>query len=159
MKSKFVLRGARVLGAVALLAMGSWHLEQYKIANFSVVPTIGPLFLLNFVAATILGLLLLIPAPSRFARWRLPIQSLAALAGVGVAAGALVALLISEQTPLFGFMEYGYRIDVVIAIATEVAAISFLGLFVVCARRHVRGARGMTSRREDHIGPAGHSTA
>ena len=84
---------------------------------------------------------------------------MAALAGIGVAAGALVALLISEQTPLFGFMEYGYRTEVVVAIATEVAAIIFLGLFVVCARRHVRGRRGMTRRRQDRVGPAGHSTA
>jgi hypothetical protein len=37
------------------------HLEQYAIAKYSTVPTIGSLFLLNFIAATALGLVLLVP--------------------------------------------------------------------------------------------------
>jgi hypothetical protein len=51
----------RGIGAVALLIVGGVHLEQYRVAHFSVIPTIGPLFLVNFIAATSLGLLLLIP--------------------------------------------------------------------------------------------------
>ena len=34
-----------------------------------------------------------------------------------------MALLISERTPLFGFMEHGYRVAIVTAIATETLAI------------------------------------
>jgi hypothetical protein len=49
----------RVLGALALLAVGGVHLQQYVYDYFSVIPTIGPLFLVNFIAATALGLLLL----------------------------------------------------------------------------------------------------
>jgi hypothetical protein len=147
MKAKPLLDGTRVIGAIALLGVGAVHLEQYKFAPFSVVPTIGPLFLLNFIAATALGVLLLAPVPSRLARGRLAMQSLAAMAGIGVAAGALAALLISEQTPLFGFMEYGYRAEVVIAIVTEVAAIVLLGVFVVLARRQARGRDRIDLRR------------
>lgn len=51
----------------------------------------------------------------------------AALGGLGVAAGALTALLISERAPLFGFMEHGYRIEILIAIAAETIAIVALG--------------------------------
>jgi hypothetical protein len=39
------LRVARAMGAIALLVVGGVHLEQYKVAHFSVIPTIGPLFL------------------------------------------------------------------------------------------------------------------
>src|SRR5690242_973610 len=103
-----MLSATRALGAVALLVMGGVHLEQYTVAHFSAIPTIGPLFLVNFIAATSLGLLLLIPVRRSGRHGRLVFDSLAALAGIGVAAGALVALLISEHTPLFGFMEHGY---------------------------------------------------
>ena len=43
---------ARIAGGVALLVVGGIHLEQYTAGHFSVVPTIGTLFLVNFVAAT-----------------------------------------------------------------------------------------------------------
>ena len=59
----------------------------------------------------------------------------AAAGGIGVAAGALAALLISEHTPLFGFMENGYRREIVISIAAEVVAIAALGLFLAGLRR------------------------
>jgi hypothetical protein len=44
--------------------------------------------------------------------------------------GSLVALLISEQTPLFGFMESGYRQAIVISIALEAATTVLLGGFL-----------------------------
>jgi hypothetical protein len=43
----------------------------------------------------------------------------------------LIALLVSEQTPLFGFMEYGYRQAIAISIALEMATILLLGAFLV----------------------------
>ncbi len=55
------LRITRAIGASALLVVGAVHLEQYTVAHFSDIPTIGSLFLMNFVAATSLGLVLLIP--------------------------------------------------------------------------------------------------
>jgi hypothetical protein len=130
-----VLSVTRALGATALLVVGGVHLEQYTVAHFSVIPTIGPLFLVNFIAATSLGLLLLIPVRRSARRGRLLFDSLAALAGIGVAAGALAALLISEHRPLFGFMEHGYRVEIVIAITAEAVAIASLGVFVAIANR------------------------
>jgi hypothetical protein len=127
------LRIARAIAAIALLVTGAVHLEQYTVAHFSVIPTIGPLFLLNFIAATSLGLVLLLPIRGAARRSRMLFESMTALAGIGVAAGAMAALLISEQTALFGFIEHGYRPEVVIAIAAEAVAILSLGVFLVLA--------------------------
>ena len=136
------LRIARALGAIALLVVGSVHLEQYTVAHFSVIPTIGPLFLVNFIVATTLGLVLLVPLRRTFGPRRLVFDSLAALTGIGVATGAMAGLLISEHTLLFGFMEHGYRREIVIAIAAEAVAIVSLGVFLVCAHRRARRLRG-----------------
>jgi hypothetical protein len=117
----------RRLAAIALLAVGAVHLEQYTVAHYSAVPTIGVLFLANFVAATAFGLALLAPLEAISPRLGRFIYPMAALGGLGVSAGALAALLISERTPLFGFMEHGYRFEIVIAIAVETIAIVALG--------------------------------
>lgn len=149
---------ARATGAIALLVVGGVHLEQYTVAHFSVIPTIGPLFLVNFIAATSLGLVLLIPIRRSARRGRLLFDSLAALAGVGVAAGALAALLISEQRPLFGFMEHGYRLEIVIAIASEAVAIASLGVFLAIADRQAHEPRARLVTR-DGAGDASPPTA
>jgi hypothetical protein len=128
------------LAAVALLAVGAVHLEQYTIGHYSAVPTIGSLFLVNFVAATVFGLALLAPFGSISPRLGRLVDVTAAPGGLGVAAGALVALLISERTPLFGFMEHGYRFAIVIAIASETLAIVALGaLLATLAMSRQRG--------------------
>jgi hypothetical protein len=135
------LTAARMLGAIALLLIGGIHYQQYRYAFYSAVPTIGPLFLANFAGATALGLFLLAPGKSRLGRLGALLEQLAALAGVGVAASGLAALLISEHTPLFGFMEHGYRFVIVLTITSEAVAIGLLTLFVVGARSgaHRRG--------------------
>lgn len=124
----------RLIGAFALFVVGGVHLEQYTVAHFSVIPTIGSLFLVNFVAATAAGLLLLLAAAPALRPVRPVLDLVAAGAGIGVAAGALAALLISEHTPLFGFMEHGYRREIVISIAAEVVAIAVLGVFLAGLR-------------------------
>jgi hypothetical protein len=129
----------RVLGAVALLLVGGIHYQQYRYAFYSSVPTIGPLFLLNFIGATVLGLLLLAPIRSRLGRLGALLERFAALAGVGVAAGGLAALLISEQTPLFGFMEHGYRFEIVLALVAEAVATASLAVFLACIVRWTPG--------------------
>jgi hypothetical protein len=128
------LTATRTLGALALLVMGGVHYQQYRYAFYSSIPTIGPLFLANFIGATALGLFLLAPVRSRLGRRGRSLDRVAALAGIGVAAGGLVALLISEHTPLFGFMEHGYRFVIVLAIASDAVAITMLALFLVRAR-------------------------
>jgi hypothetical protein len=120
----------RLLAAGSLLAIGAVHLQQYIVRYYRVIPTIGPLFLLNFIAATLLGLYLLVPARARVSRVRLLADTTVALSGLGVAAGGLVALIISEHAPLFGFMEHGYRFAIVFTIASEVVAILALGVFL-----------------------------
>jgi hypothetical protein len=62
--------------------------------------------------------------------------------GIGVAMSSLAALLVSEHTPLFGFMEYGYRQAIVVSIATEIVATVFLGAYLTAAPwRQARRAR------------------
>ena len=120
----------RLIAAGSLLAIGAVHLQQYIVRYYRVIPTIGPLFLLNFIAATVLGLYLLVPARERVSRVRLLVDTTVALSGMGVAAGGLVALIISEHAQLFGFMEHGYRFAIVFTIASEVVAILALGIFL-----------------------------
>lgn len=142
-----VLRLTRAVGALALLVVGGVHIEQYTVAHFSVIPTIGPLFLVNFIAATGFGLILLVPLGRNARPIRLVFDSLVALGGIGLSLGALAALLVSEHTPLFGFMEHGYRLEIVIALAAEAVATISLGAFVVCAtrrRERLRGPGGVT---------------
>jgi hypothetical protein len=130
--------GARILGAFALLVIGAVHYQQYRYAFYSSIPTIGALFLVNFLAATSLGLLLLAPLRSWLGRAGGTLHDVAAVAGIGVAAGGLVALLVSEHTPLFGFMEHGYRFVIVLTIASDAAAIAALTLFLIRAHAGAR---------------------
>lgn len=48
------------IGAVGLLATGADHLYEYLADQFSTVPPIGTLFLLNFIACTLVGAGLLV---------------------------------------------------------------------------------------------------
>jgi hypothetical protein len=129
----------RLIGALALLATGAIHLEQYIVADYRAIPTIAPLFLLNFIAGTALGLYFLVPARASVGPVRRSIDTFAAFAGWAVAAGGLVALLVSEHTPLFGFMEQGYRVEIVIAIVAEGVTVVALGALL--ALSHTRPDR------------------
>jgi hypothetical protein len=131
----------RLLAAISLLAVGGVHIQQYIVQGYRVIPTIGPLFLLNFIGGTVLGLYFLIPVGLRAGRVRLLVDAVAALAGWFVAAGALVALLVSEHTPLFGFMEHGYRFAIVFAIVSEAVAVVALTILLVDNRMRARRKR------------------
>jgi hypothetical protein len=129
----------RVLGALALLAVGAVHLQQY-FHLYSAIPTIGTLFVLNFAGATAIGLGLLAPVERVLGRRGDLAVSLLALAGAGLAATAFVFLLVSERTPLFGFMEPGYDPPAIAASrAAEVVAFVLLGSYALA--RHRRRAR------------------
>ncbi len=119
----------RVLGATLLLFVGADHYFEYAAREYSVLPTIGTLFLLNFVSATVVGLLLLTPFERAFRRFGKIALALVAASGVAIAAGSLLALLVSEQTTLFGFMELNYRPEIVVALASEAGAMLVLALF------------------------------
>jgi hypothetical protein len=145
--SPSLLTVTRTLGALALLVVGAVHFQQYQYEFYSSIPTIGPLFLANSVAATALGLVLLVPIRRPGGRLRKLVDQVAALSGVGLAASAFVGLLISEHTPLFGFMEHGYRFAIVLALASEAVVIVMLTVFVVRGP-HVSWRPGTGSGRE-----------
>jgi hypothetical protein len=120
----------RYLGAVSIVVVGVVHAQQYYGAYFSVVPTIGTLFLLSFIGSGVVGVVLVAPVRRLGRSIGDLILVLAALGAIGIALGSLVSLLISEYTPLFGFMESGYRLAVVLALLFDSLATLFLGAFV-----------------------------
>lgn len=122
---------ARGLGAVAILTMGVIHLQQYY-GPYSAIPTIGTLFVVNVVAATLVGLALLSPLEHAAGRWRGAVVALVSAAGIALAGGSFVLLLISERTPLFGFQEPGYDPSAIaLSRETEIAAVVLLGASLV----------------------------
>ncbi len=133
---------ARFLGALSLLAVGAVHLQQYDYL-YSTIPTIGTLFLLNFAGATAIGLGLLAPVERLLGRLGAPALGLLSLGGIGLAASAFVFLLISERTPLFGFMEPGYDPTAIMAArVSEIVTVAALGGFLVArfGRRKAAGS-------------------
>ena len=122
---------ARYFGAASILVVGGIHAEQYYEAYSSQVPTIGTLFLLSFIGAGIVGAVLLAPVWLLGERLANLILGVAALCAIGIALGTLVGLLVSEYTPLFGFMESDYRLAVVLSLLFDGLASVFLGLFVL----------------------------
>jgi hypothetical protein len=126
---------ARVLGALSLLAVGAVHLHQYE-DLYSAIPTIGTLFMVNFVGATVLGVALLVPIERLSRRWGAILVAGVALGGIAVAAVSYVFLLIAERRPLFGFMEPGYNPAAIRAAqVSEIATVALLGVYL--AARHV----------------------
>jgi hypothetical protein len=129
--STWTLLAARVLGAVAVLAVGGVHLHEY-LGLYSAIPTIGTLFLLNFAGATVIGLGLLAPVEHLLGRSGGAVVGLLAAGGAGLAATAFVFLYISERRPLFGFMEPGYDpAGIRFSQESEVAAVLLLGGFLL----------------------------
>ncbi len=126
-------RVALAVGALAVLATGADHLQQYTVNMFSTVPTIGSLFLLNFIAATVVGVGLLLPLGIVTKRFADPIRAVLAVAGIAIAASSLLALWISETWSLFGFTDYGFRPAIVTAIVAEAVAVVALGAYLALA--------------------------
>jgi hypothetical protein len=122
---------ARYLGAVSILLVGAVHAQQYYEAYFSVVPTIGTLFLLSFIGAGVVGTVLFLPVRRLGQRLGDLILALAALGAIGIALGTLVGLLVSEYTPLFGFMESGYRLAILLTLLFDGLTTAFLGFFLL----------------------------
>jgi hypothetical protein len=130
-RTEVVAETLRYLGAVSIVLVGVVHAQQYYGAYFSVVPTIGTLFLLSFIGSGVVGVVLVAPVRRLGRSIGDVILVLAALGAIGIALGSLVSLLVSEYTPLFGFMESGYRLAIVLALVFDSLATLFLGAFVV----------------------------
>lgn len=121
----------RGLGALAILAVGIIHLQQYY-GPYSAIPTIGTLFVVNFVAALVIGAALLTPIEHLACRWAAALVALVTAGGIALAGGSFVLLLVSERRPLFGFQEPGYDPTAIAnARATEVAAVVLLAASLV----------------------------
>lgn len=154
-----IVRAMRFLGALAILAVGAVHLQQYIGAGYRAIPTVGTLFLLNAIASAIVGLGLLVPLERVAAARRADAaHGMLALAAVAIAVGSLAALFISESGSLFGFSESGYRTPIVVAIIAEAGTIALLApvatLTLVRAGSRKRGAttrrRGSRESRPDY---------
>ena len=133
---------ALYLGALAVLATGVVHIQQYYVADYSTIPTIGTLFLLNFVSAVVLAVALLAPLGRVAGRYADAVRAVFAAGGIGFGVLSLVALFISESSGLFGFVESGYRTPIELAIAAEVAAIVFLSIYLAANGTGIRRIRG-----------------
>lgn len=136
-----ILRTMRFSGALALLAVGAIHLQQYAGSGYDQINTIGPLFLLNGIGCALVGLGLLLPV-GRWLSARRSDAIVGMLAAVGALIGllSLIALFISETSTLFGFSEDGYKTAIVASIATEVVAMLLLGSVAVVIALRLRAA-------------------
>lgn len=131
-RTGWALLVARLLGALAVLATGAVHLHEYE-GLYGPVPTIGTLFLLNFIGATAIGLSLLAPVERIDGRRRGgALVALLAIAGIGLDATSFVFLKISQHTPLFGFMDPGYDPAGITASQwAEITAVVSLVIFLI----------------------------
>lgn len=127
------MRALRYAGAAALLGVGAGHLQQLVVDHYDAIPAIGTLFVLNVVAATLVGVALLAPVERLPGRAGSAVPPALAAGGVGIAGGSLVALWISETSGLFGFMEVGLRPAIALLVGLEAAAAVLLSAFLVAA--------------------------
>ena len=127
---------ALVLGAAGVLATGADHLYEYWANQFSTVPTIGTLFLLNFISATLVGLALLLPLRRLVPRHAASLRALLAVGGIAIGAASLIGLWISETSSLFGFTDSGFRPTILAAIASESVAVVALSAYLALADLH-----------------------
>ena len=146
-RRSIIAQASRYIGALAVLATGVAHFEQYTVDDYSTVPTIGTLFLFNFIAAIVIVVGLIVPLGRIAGRYADAVRAVIAVGGIGLGVLSLVALFVSETSGLFGFVEHGYRMAIVSAIVAEAAAAVFLVTFLVAngtglqqIRRHSRGA-------------------
>ena len=119
--------GLRVVGAGLLAATGAIHLDLY-LTGFRHIPTIGPLFLLQVIAAFGLAVLVLVPGGRLFAAL-----------GAGFAAATLGGYLLSIWFGLFGFKEVRTTAGIVAGLI-EVAAFTVLATVALAPAAPARAA-------------------
>jgi predicted lipoprotein with Yx(FWY)xxD motif len=104
-----------IVGAALLIASGAIHLDLY-VTGYRTIPTIGPLFLLQVIAAFVLAIA--IPLTGNW---------LVAAAGAGFAVSVLGGYLLSLWVGLFGFTEVRTTAGIVAGII-DVAAFAALAM-------------------------------
>jgi hypothetical protein len=130
-RRSLIAHAALYVGAVAVLATGVDHIEQYYVDKYSTVPTIGTLFFLNFVSSVVVAIGLVVPLRRVAGRHADAIRAFFAVSGIGIGVLSLAALFVSEGPGLFGFVEHGYREAITLAIVAEAAAVVLLVIFLV----------------------------
>jgi len=103
-----------IAGAALLIASGAIHLDLY-LTGYNSIPTIGPLFLLQIIAAYLLAVA--IPLTG---------YRLAYLAGAGFGLATLGGYLLTLKVGLFGFTEVRTTAGIIAAII-DVAIFAVLG--------------------------------
>jgi predicted lipoprotein with Yx(FWY)xxD motif len=104
-----------IAGAGLLVASGAIHLDLY-VTGYRTIPTIGPLFLLQVIAAFVLAAAILVTG-----NW------LVAAAGAGFAVSVLGGYLLSLWVGLFGFTEVRTTAGIVAGLI-DVAAFAALAV-------------------------------
>ena len=104
-----------IVGAALLVASGAIHLDLY-LTGYRTIPTIGPLFLFQVIAAFVLAAAILVTG-----NW------LVEVAGAGFAVSVLGGYLLSLWVGLFGFTEVRTTAGIVAGII-DVAAFAALAL-------------------------------
>jgi len=110
--------GLRLVGAALLAATAAMHLDLY-LTGYRSIPTIGPLFLLQVIAAFGLAAAVLVTS-----------SQLAAAAGAGFALSTFGGYLLSVWIGLFGFKEVRTTAGITAGVI-EIAAFAVLAVFVV----------------------------
>ena len=113
-------------GGGLLAATGGIHLDLY-LTGYSSLSVIGPLFLLQLIAAFALAVAVLVLGSRPATR---PAGRLAAAAGAGFALSVLVGYLLSVWIGLFGFREVRTTAGIVAGVI-EIAAFAILAVLVV----------------------------
>jgi hypothetical protein len=127
-------RSLRYLAAALVLVSGAVHLVLW-LDEYREVSIIGPLFLVNVVAAVVIAAALLAKPEGAFA-----------LAALAFSAATLVAFVLSRTTGLFGFEEAEMDVKAAISIVVEAGAVLATGLWFL-ATRPAEGARPVLGER------------
>jgi predicted lipoprotein with Yx(FWY)xxD motif len=130
----------RLVGAGLLIATGAIHLDLY-LTGYRTIPTIGWLFLLQVIAAFVLGLIVLATG-----------SRVASAAGAGFALSTLGGYVLSVWIGLFGFREVRTSVGIEAAII-EIAAFAVLAVLALYpgVRHRPAGAAGEGSGLVDRL--------
>lgn len=111
------------VAAIAVGIAGFLHGRLFH-QGYSQVTVIGPLFLLNELSSGVMIALLLLRRPWLFA-----------LGALGISVGAVISIVISHTTSLFGFAEHRYSTAATTIVVAECAAAALVLIALALAAR------------------------
>ncbi len=135
-------RTLRLVVAALILIQGATHVQRW-LDGYRAVDVIGPLFIVNAVAALVVAAVLLVRG-----------GLVSGLAGIVLSFVTLVALAFSRQATLFGFSETRWDTVSYAAVGAEVGAVLVLLGWATLATRTGGHARTAIQRDLRRLGPA-----